>query len=137
MAARQRKPTDTVQLKLRFKEQLRADLEKSAKAKRVSLNTEIITRLGVSFDLETMAMKALAEWLGGTDNTVFHLTIAHEIRKIGNRPLRELLADPAAYERICAALLETLELWQQRAEVRPIDAESFLRQTIKIEPASE
>ena len=84
-------------------------------------------------------MKALAEWLGGTENTVFHLAIAHEIRKIGDRPLRQMLADPALYERVRATLLETLELLRQKAEAETptADLESFLRSFIKIEPAAE
>jgi hypothetical protein len=46
-----RKPTDTVQFKLRFDEGLRRKVEKSAKERGVSINTEIIDRLEGSFTL--------------------------------------------------------------------------------------
>jgi hypothetical protein len=44
-----RKPTDTVQLKLRFSEALRRRLEREAKRQENSLNAEIISRLEQSF----------------------------------------------------------------------------------------
>lgn len=44
-----RKPTDTVQLKLRFPEALRRQLERAAKANDRSLNLEIVSRLEGSF----------------------------------------------------------------------------------------
>ena len=47
-----RKVTDTVQLKLRFSERLRRQLEQAAKHHRQSLNTEIVDRLYVSFEKE-------------------------------------------------------------------------------------
>src|SRR5262249_41979651 len=44
-----RKPTDTVQLKLRFSEALRRRLERAAEANVQSMNAEIIQRLEQSF----------------------------------------------------------------------------------------
>jgi Arc-like DNA binding domain len=44
-----RKPTDTVQLKLRFSESLRRRLEREAKREERSLNAEIVGRLDESF----------------------------------------------------------------------------------------
>jgi hypothetical protein len=44
-----RKPSDTVQLKLRFPEALRRRLERAAKASDQSMNAEIIHRLEKSF----------------------------------------------------------------------------------------
>lgn len=139
MTVRQRKAADTVQLKLRFKEQLRAELEKSAKSKGISLNSEIVSRLGVSFDLETLALKALAGWFGGVENTFFHLIMAHEIRKLGDRPLPEMLADPAIYERVRATILEVLEDWRRKAEAKTPtdDLEPLLRSAIEIKPIGE
>lgn len=64
-----RKPTEVVQLKLRFSERLRARLEKAA-AKTNSLNTEIIQRLERSFSGEDV----VAEALGGHE--VRHLTVS-------------------------------------------------------------
>lgn len=47
-----RKKSDTVQLKVRMKEPLRARLEKAAKARGVSLNTEAVERMERSFQRE-------------------------------------------------------------------------------------
>jgi Arc-like DNA binding domain len=47
-----RKVTDTVQLKLRFSERLRRQLERAAKHNDWSMNTEIVNRLEVSFQKE-------------------------------------------------------------------------------------
>jgi hypothetical protein len=44
-----RNPTDMVQLKLRFKEQLRRKLDRAAREGHHSLNSEIILRLEASF----------------------------------------------------------------------------------------
>ncbi len=58
-----RKPSDTVQLKLRFPEALRRQLERAARAKDHSMNSEIIHRLERSFhsdravDAVAMAME--------------------------------------------------------------------------------
>jgi Arc-like DNA binding domain len=47
-----RKPTDMTHLKLRFREELRGRVEKSARERDISLNSEIIRRLEASFDHE-------------------------------------------------------------------------------------
>jgi hypothetical protein len=64
-----RKPTDTVQLKLRFSEGLRRKLEREAKRNDQSLNSEIVSRLDQSFSDEG------AEWLkaiyGGRTGDLF------------------------------------------------------------------
>ena len=44
-----RKPTDIVQLKLRFPEALRRHLSQAAKSNRHSMNAEIVSRLDESF----------------------------------------------------------------------------------------
>jgi hypothetical protein len=49
-----RKPTDTVQLKLRFSEALRRRLARAAKHRNCSLNAEIVARLEYSFKSESL-----------------------------------------------------------------------------------
>jgi Arc-like DNA binding domain len=49
-----RKPTDTVQLKLRFSETLRRRLAREAKQRNCSLNTEIVARLEQSLKSESL-----------------------------------------------------------------------------------
>ena len=52
--AEARKPTDTVQLKLRFSEALRRRLVRLAKHNDCSLNAEIVARLEESLDSESL-----------------------------------------------------------------------------------
>jgi hypothetical protein len=59
----QRKPTDTVQLKLRFPEALRGRLERAAKGHGQSLNSEIVARLYNSFKVEREMLDQIAETL--------------------------------------------------------------------------
>ena len=62
-----RKKSDTVQLKVRMKEPLRARLEKAAKSKGLSLNAEAVARLEQSFHDE----KALQREFGGEKALLF------------------------------------------------------------------
>ena len=52
MAAR--KPSDMIGLKLRFREELRRQVENSAKLRNVSLNNEIVRRVEESFQKERL-----------------------------------------------------------------------------------
>jgi hypothetical protein len=47
-----RKPSATIQLKVRMKEPLRAKIERAAKRRGISLNSEIVDRLSLSFQKE-------------------------------------------------------------------------------------
>jgi hypothetical protein len=80
-----RKPTDTVQLKLRFSEGLRRRLEREAKRHGTSLNTEIVSILEKAFhrsdDIQERA-KAVAAALG--DELVNEIVKAAEERNIFN-----------------------------------------------------
>jgi hypothetical protein len=59
MATKWRRPTDEVQLKLRFEEKLRRQLEQSATFYSRSLNAEIIQRLERSLEAERTGRR---EW---------------------------------------------------------------------------
>jgi hypothetical protein len=50
--ARTRKAAVTVDIKIRMREPLRAEIERAAKEKNISMNAEMVTRLGRSFDYE-------------------------------------------------------------------------------------
>jgi hypothetical protein len=56
-----RKPSDTVQLKLRFSERLRRRLVREAKKNGVSLNTEIVNTLERAFHQSDDLIKARAQ----------------------------------------------------------------------------
>jgi hypothetical protein len=64
-----KKPSDIVQLKLRFPEALRKKLERAAKARDHSMNAEIIHRLDRSFHNDpAVDMVELAMWLESTSD---------------------------------------------------------------------
>jgi hypothetical protein len=59
-----RKPTDMVQLKLRFPEAVRRRLEREAKRNNRSMNTEIINRLQRTFAIDDSgAATNMLDWL--------------------------------------------------------------------------
>jgi Arc-like DNA binding domain len=61
-----KKPSEIVQLKLRFTERLRRRLEKAADESEDSMNAEIIRRLEISFEKQDAAIEALEMIYGGT-----------------------------------------------------------------------
>ena len=66
-----RKPTDEVQLKLRFDEKLRRRLAREAERKDRSMNAEIVLRLESSFqqeDTKQLFKRALAAIVGDVQN---------------------------------------------------------------------
>lgn len=57
-----RKLSETVQLKLRFREELRRKLEKTAERNNQSINSEIVSRLEGSFSIEDKVALAQSIW---------------------------------------------------------------------------
>jgi hypothetical protein len=92
-----RKPTDTVQLKLRFPEALRRQLERAAKANDRSLNLEIVGRLEGSFHSDpAVDWIALAMWMesvGGKNWKDDHLS-ANTVRVAVDRIIAGLAGLP-------------------------------------------
>jgi hypothetical protein len=76
-----RKTTDIVQLKLRLREELRRLLEREAKKRDHSLNTEIVDRLEESF----RRPESLDEMLGGAHTAALVRMIAGAIGTIESR----------------------------------------------------
>ena len=80
-----RKKSDTVALKLRMKELLRAKIERAAKNAGVSMNTEIATRLSASLEKDAVNY----EIFGGEANFRYMRLlggIIHEIELITKKP---------------------------------------------------
>lgn len=88
-----RKKSDTVQLKVRMKEPLRARLEKAAKSKGLSLNAEAVARLEKSFRDE----EALHKEFGGKQGYNFMRWFAMTMRMAGQRTQRFWLEDPETF----------------------------------------
>ena len=100
-----RKKSATVQLKVRIKEELRARLEKAAKARDVSMNAEIGERLEKSFEYENRLggplVADLVESIGAVmrstgEHGAFFAT--HQIHKDG-----KWLANPYAFDQATKA----------------------------------
>lgn len=70
-----RKQSATVDLKLRVKEPLRADIERDARRRGISMNAEMVRRL------EQTTQRA--EWLGGRRVTSILETVATAMRAVG------------------------------------------------------
>src|SRR5436305_1158648 len=62
--AKAREASATVDIKIRMKEPLRADIERAATGKGISMNAEMVERLSRSFEHERMLDQAL-EWAYG------------------------------------------------------------------------
>jgi DNA-binding transcriptional regulator GbsR (MarR family) len=77
MATARRAATDTVQLKLRIREELRRKLERAAAKREVSLNTEMVERLEASFAAETRAHEQdrLIDEIKGAVKTAIEATV--------------------------------------------------------------
>ena len=67
-----RKPTDLVQLKLRFDERLRRRIERAAERNECSMNAEIIRRLGQSFE----QVDKIEDIFGGEHNVALFRMLA-------------------------------------------------------------
>ncbi|MBR0990017.1 Arc family DNA-binding protein [Bradyrhizobium japonicum] len=70
-----RKPSETVQLKLRFSEDLRRKLEKAAERNAQSMNAEIIARLEESFrkaEVREVVREEMTNFLEALDPVLFN-----------------------------------------------------------------
>jgi hypothetical protein len=91
-----RKPTARVQVPVRMLEALRARLEKSAKARGVSLNGEIVGRLHDSF---ANATSFLTDVLGSREKLLLALEVAAMINEAEKETGRDWLDDDTTYLR--------------------------------------
>jgi len=100
-----RKPDDTVHLKLRLPERLRAFIEKQADKRGVSMNTEIIDRLGHSYaaikDLNAEITKAkileIADELRGSKATPME-SLEKELERLREESNAKFLALQASFQ---------------------------------------
>jgi hypothetical protein len=76
-----RKPTDTVQLNLRFSERLRRRLAREAKQRNCSLNTEIVARLEESLRSQSFHPNVANALLVGLDEAVVDQMVALYLRE--------------------------------------------------------
>lgn len=110
-----RKESPTVQLKLRLKEPLRAAIERAAKERDVSMNTEMVGRLERSLSDRELVSRLDDLWLGR--DVVGFLMLAERVMTetgqsavvASGKPGRSWLDDPYAYDRAVKAFLEVAE----------------------------
>jgi hypothetical protein len=116
-----RKPTDAVQLKLRFTEALRRRLEREAKRQERSLNAEIVSRLDESFqkaregDLTADTFRAA---LGGPTGDLLR-ALATAIWLVEKRTGKKWNEDPETFYQVRHALTAICA-----AFFHPLDAET-------------
>jgi signal recognition particle GTPase len=82
-----RKPSDTVQLKLRFDEKLRRKLEQSALKNKQSMNAEIVERLEKSFTSSEIADVTAEKFL----STLEKLLQGQGVQEVRDSPLYRLM----------------------------------------------
>lgn len=107
-----RKITDTVQLKLRIREDLRRRLEREAKKRSVSLNAEMADRIEQSFDQEDLVNKML----GGEHTAIFLKVLGLMIQAVEHRKGHRWNEDHDTLEQMLIALLSYLESFGPSAE---------------------
>jgi hypothetical protein len=123
--ARKRKPSDTVQLNLRFSERLRARLERDAAHERRSMNAEIVERLERSYRKEEdadLTADTFRAALGGPTGDLFR-AIATAIWLIEKRTGKKWNEDHYAALQVETAIEPIL-----RAFVAPFNAERAFQQ---------
>lgn len=96
-----RAPADIVQLKLRFRESLRQQLEDTSARNEASLNSEIVRRLEDSFALE--------DELGGPDGLAMHRRIAWAVKQAERQTGSRWTDTPVAFWMAIGAIEGALE----------------------------
>ena len=98
----ERKPTDTVQLKLRIREDLRKQLETDATARKISMNSAINERLEWSFLLDEVNQ-------GRVDIMMLVGIITALTRAIENRTGHKWYDDNDTFNRLKQRIIQALE----------------------------
>jgi hypothetical protein len=120
----QRRATDTVQLKVRVREDLRAQLERAATERDVSLNTEIAERLAKSFEAQSQLQAAVEAQLGGAHTAALLKLTAARIQLIEVRTGKRWIDDPLT-------TLEVRKAWAEVLDAIPLPGPSALRSEIR------
>ena len=128
MAERAR--SDTIQLKARMKEPLRAKLEAAAEARGVSLNAEMIHRLEQSFAeektqsfVEAVAAGGVYASFGRDDIFLAARLLANTIQMIEARTGKIWMDDPEAHRQTQVACQTILDAFRPPAGKRPISTD--------------
>lgn len=130
-----RKQTDTVDLKVRMKEPLRASLERAAKRRGVSMNAEAVNRLEQSFEIEDRfggprmveLMESVARIMKQTGEIAGH----YESGKSAKRG--QWLGMPYAFDQAISAANVALESFRPPGE--PVVPESTIDRLAAIDEA--
>ncbi len=96
-----RKKTATVDLKVRMKEPLRAQIERAAKDRGVSLNAEVVERLNLSFQKE--------DALGGRELAGLFQMIAGAVALVEAKSGESWLKDWATFSSVRTAIINILK----------------------------
>jgi hypothetical protein len=99
MARNAREPASTVDIKIRMKEPLRSEIERSAKEKGISMNAEMVVRLSQSYDRERLLYGAL------------ELAYGREAAALISILVRELVGSGRISSLISSDLREAMDNW--------------------------
>jgi hypothetical protein len=122
-----RAKTETVQLKVRMKEPLRAMLEKAADERGISMNTEAVDRLQRTFQNQKVLQEALDLSFGPSISAML-IEIGDVMRataqtasfaKDGNPSLENWLEDPAVFDEVANEVAVVFALRHPSGDVGP------------------
>ena len=115
--------SDTIQLKVRMKEPLRAAIEASAKKRGISLNAETVRRIEASFEAERRESLIAAEAtssvyfsFGGLDNFMVLRLLANAISTMEQTSGRKWREDPALFAEVKKATVQILNFFKPGEE---------------------
>jgi hypothetical protein len=118
MARNARAPASTVDIKIRMKEPLRSEIERSAKEKGISMNAEMVDRIAQSYDREHLLYGALELAYGREAAAVISLLarelvwsgrISALISSEAREAMSDWLSDPYAYRQAKNAAVAVLD----------------------------
>ena len=124
-----REQSATIQLKIRMKEPLRAALEKAAQERGVSLNSEAVKRLELSFEeqkreslIAAQAAGGVYASFGGLDTFTIMRLLANVINSLEVTSKTSWRGDPKAFAVVRRACNSILELFRPGQELRISDS---------------
>ncbi len=135
-----RKKSETIQLKVRMKEPLRAKIEAAAKSRGVSLNTEAVHRLQESFQteraeedksaaVEAAVLNGVYEALGGREHYPLLVMVGNAVRMVEARSGERWLQDFETAAQVKVAVTTIIEAFSPKSKAPAEEVFAGLRGT--------
>ena len=124
-----RKKSETIQLKVRMKEPLRAKIEAAAKSRGISLNTEAVHRLHESFEkeraekdknkaVEAAVLQSVGQSLGGFEHFALLAMVGNAARMVEERRGQRWQNDFQTAAQVKEAISTILDAFSPKARTR-------------------